>query len=69
MPNWPGRGEEITYLFSGLEFFTIEAVEQKGKKKVEHHKISHHKCGQKDGKARFSYTLKVAKNALKSSTA
>jgi len=48
-----------TYLFSGLEFFTVKAVEQKGKEKVEHHKISHHKGWQKDGKARLSHTLKV----------
>ena len=32
-----------TYLFSGFEFFTVKAVEQKGKEKIEHHKISHHK--------------------------
>jgi hypothetical protein len=53
-----------SYLFSGLELFAVEAVEQKGKKQVEHHKISHHKCGQKNGKARFRNTLKIDKKVI-----
>lgn len=44
----------ITYLFSVLEFFTIKAVEQQGKKEIEHHEITHYERGQKYEETAFS---------------
>lgn len=53
-----------TYLFSGLELFTVETVEQQGKEEVEHHKVTHHKGRQKDGKAWFGHSLKKSRGCV-----
>lgn len=36
------------YLFPGLEFFTVEAVEQQGKEQVEDHEVANHQGWEED---------------------
>jgi hypothetical protein len=46
------------YLFSGLEFFAIETVEQQSQEEIENHEVTDDKCRQENGKARFGNPLK-----------
>lgn len=54
-----GRDTEIDkyrfdYLFLVFKFLTVEAIEQQGKKEVEHHKVPHYERRQEDKEAAFS---------------
>ena len=46
------------YLFSGLQLFAVEAVEQQGQEEIEDHEVADHQGRQEDGQARFGDSLR-----------
>ena len=51
----------IVYLFSGLQLFAVEAVEQQGQEEIEDHEVADHQGRQEDGQAGFGDSLRRRK--------
>ena len=58
----------VNYLLPGLEFFTVEAVEEQSEEEVENHEVSHHQSRKKYGQTGFGHPLKQT-NCVESTTA